>query len=1411
MIKHLDLHELIKDALETKPVAIKLPKGVIGTKVFPSDISTFSNVAKFLIAYFCCHPRRILERIQRSGEKGIEEVVTDLFAQTMQIGHRKEDSLDKLRVWRGTIGEVLATAYVIGFTKYNVPVFKLRFVPNHRSPMHGDDLLGFQFTITGEPSSMLVGEAKNWKDISGAIREANSTLLKVKESSPTLLDFIINVLYTEGRSDEAKMVQRFLDDYDFDYKREYLAFVVADEESWKDELCLSVKGKPASPLEIASLLISNKEDFHKSLTLIEGYEIRSPQIPPSKIDDIVDTQRLLDNSTFKRQHDMLASAALATDLQIEDRQAIRYDLDTKHIVQITKAAHFLSIVGVRNSSEKQEQNKNLLRHAARIFERLAIWHSEHRERDKAVDTLISAALAYSIAGYDANARVLMDIVNETKYSQVSLRAPAHKYSALLLAGRLPEVEDHIAQLIFDIKQDDTENITTEEEWAALIGDTLAKVADLLVAKSFCHLLHYLRLGNRDLVEIAVDSLHRSIEVYSLIGEYTSYRLTSLIAVYCRRLLKHSPHALLPSYIDQGEIDDSWRKYTRRLRLGKFPMIFFWESQKEALEGGLLGTESLLISMPTSAGKTRTVELAIYSALKDNPDGVCVYIVPSRALAMEVEENLASRLGPLGLAVSILYGGYDFSPLDEQLLAENRIFVLTPEKLDLVIRQSDDLKKKICLVVFDEAQDVGSPIPSTRTIRMEFILSRILDLAAKNKARVLCLSAMISNREDFAQWISGKPENVIHSEWQPTVKRYGLFQWADNYFGRILYPPIADEFPTASFYVPLLFTKKDLSDGDKGRFEIAARISIFYSRTGPTLVFTTTKKFAKQIVDRLENLFEANPLDVTPPRQEVASRCARILGENHDLVKAIKLGFCYHHADVPRSVRRILEKAIRDGELNLIVSTTTLAQGVNLPIKNVVVHTLSFPTWVSTTQFWNAAGRAGRAGYETEGHVIFCFEQDLTRIAKSDLEESESCIASAIRELIKSRLPSVEAAEEFIEQWALASTTQFRKDGLQYDSWTERKRRNAEIAKQEILAILDSQLLAWVLEESVDEIDEGIVERWVGKTLFSVQTLDIPELIVKFRSGLTKRAVAVRQQVADENKRKLYNRTGLSISSNRKVEKIAQEIQPALAELQTADRLPRDFWKTIHKYFSDIAETSDLQRISSELLADWIEGAEYGELADSYFNGDVEKTVRTLEEATFSFPWAIHSLIQHINTMPDIESVPNLVAYLPSLVNYGVPTLAAAYATNLGVTDRQLAIKIGDHYLTSHESVTFFGFREWLQEIKQSELREILEGEAPETVDELYRKIGTKKDSKRRPGAILQFKLSDMTELDEFNIEDLIVVRHREDFWLCTFDYRRIAKLGGADLTRLEKIDRKNNDLIVQKYSPIKRTVSIRVL
>ncbi len=548
MDKRLTYVNLIKGSLGKQPCTIKLPAGVTGTIISPADSTRFLDVARLLIACFCRHPRRVLEEIQRTQERGVEEVVRNLFAETLAASRCKDFSAKTVKVWRGTVGEVLAAAYVIGFTEYKIPIFKLRFAPNRRISMPGDDVLGFQFTSVGEPLALLIVEAKNWQDnIGGAVKEANATLLRVKDGSPTLLNFVVEQLDAQGRHDEAKIVQRFFDKYNYEYKTEYLAFVAADIKKWRDEHYLTVSPRPATPLEIAAFLMGGWEDFQKSLTLNEQEEPWRPTIPSLNVDDVADVQRLLDNSTFQNQHSRLASAALATSLQIEGREQIQYDLDAR---RLEMAARFVSTTAIRLLTSNPERSVNLLYYAARIFERLAVWELERGDIANATSAIVDGAIAYSIAGYDANSRVLMDTIGPLQGS-LDFLAPVEKFSALILSGRLFELEDEVAKLLLSPSQFDLTGTMTEQEWAELIGQALAHVADLLVAKSFALVLHYLRVGRGDLVDTAIDCLNRAIRTYSLVGEYKSSHISTVLTVYFSRLAENSPQTLLPQYINGG--------------------------------------------------------------------------------------------------------------------------------------------------------------------------------------------------------------------------------------------------------------------------------------------------------------------------------------------------------------------------------------------------------------------------------------------------------------------------------------------------------------------------------------------------------------------------------------------------------------------------------------------------------------------------------------------------------------------------------------------------------------------------------------------------------------------------------------------------------------------------------------------
>lgn len=1392
----------IKENLEKQGISINLPKGVVATKVFPSNLINFPNFIKFLITYFCRHPRRILERVRESEEEGINIAITNLLEDT-SLAKGLTAPQKSIKVWKGTIGEVMATAYVLGFTDYAVPIFKLRFAPNRRLAMHGDDLLGFQFTETGEPASLLVGEAKNWKDSKEALKAANATLFKIKNSSPTLLNFIIEELDAQARHQEAKMVQRFLDEYTYSYKTEYLAFVIADNDKWRDKFFLNVSSNIAIPLEVTVLLIPNK--IQESLGLTEEEKGVDLRLPIVNIDEVKDANKLVDNSDFKSQYSRLASAALASELQVEGRETIRYRLNP---AKLEKAARFLTYTGIRPSTDRQEEKRDMLYKAAKIFERLSIWDLERGDKSRAISSIMSSAITYSIAGYSANAKVLVEkAINRTQDIEIPFPLSVLKIANLFLLSKLSELEDELANILFDYPKYNLKKGRTEEDWFKTFGGALAYIGDRLVALAFASFLHYMRTGEDKLVKDTLNFLNRATNAYSFIGEHQSYHLAIILRKYFDKIADDSPQNILPTFLNE-KLDEIWKSYIRNLRLGKFPMITLWKSQKKALEGGLLGSNSLTLSMPTSSGKTRIVEFAIYKALRDNPNDLCVYIVPTRALAAEVEESLFSRLERTGIGVSVLYGGYDFSPFEEEILAENQVIVLTPEKLDLISRQNEEFKTKISLIIIDEAQGIASP--SIRGLRAEFILSRIIYLAERNNARTLCLSAVIPNSEDFAKWISGSAENKIKIDWQPTKHRYGFFQWYGR-TGQVIYPPPRDEFPTENFFIPRLFKKDELYNEDKRRTEVAARLSHYYSKVGTTLVFTTTKFLVEEIVDILIKLSEINPPEISSDSEIIAKQCESILGEDHKLVTAIKYGFCYHHGGLPRSVRRIVEKGIRNDVLSLIVSTTTLTQGVNLPIRNIIVHSLRYGREVPLTQFWNAVGRAGRAGYETEGHIIFCSFQDLKRVIDSDLEKSESFISSGIRLLIGSRLPSARTVGEFIERWALASTPQFRQDWENYGSWGSRKKKNAQAAGNEILSIMDSQLLAWALEESIEEIDDEIIKKWIGKMLFSVQTLDIPEKIKIFKSGLKNRLLAVKRSIPDESERKLFNRTGLSISGNRIVNKLARKVKTELDSLASVNQLPKVFWINIHEKMKEIPEFSDITKINVNVFVEWIAGATYKSIADNFYNGKIEKTVKDIEKIAFLLPWGLNALIQHLKSLVDEDKVPNIIKNLSSIVYHGVSSIGAVYSINLGVHDREMAIKMAEIYSSSHESISYKEFKQWLQELDYSFWEANFQDKDKDIIDDCYQRVIAKTYAEGKSKLSLEFYLKQLEPKEVIKKDNLIVVKYKNEFWVCTFDYKKVGKLTGTNVEQLQKIDRQKKDLVIEEVNMESKTLTVGII
>ncbi len=1502
----MSIYDEFKDNLERDKR--NLQQDVWGEKVVPRDPDRLLNHLKIIFPYFCRHPQDIIDELDALKEDGLKAIINELYDQTYSIPKTIRKSIttkltheekteflnyyqeneegkfelrspylpgnEQLRirgllekagyafiVWQGNIGEAIATAYVKSFTNYSVPIFKLRLPASRKVSMPGDDLLGFQFHEDGSPRALLIAEVKNYlSNPSTALANANQTLLHVKKTKPTLLQFVITALYEKKMGKRARLIKRFLPKYPHDYQKAYLAFIVTDTTLWKDAYFQKTEPEPATPLKIVSFLVPDWKNRQQQILATHAEEDLNFDFPAIEVDEVEEIQTLVENADFQRDQKILASAALSSDLKIHGRA---YQFDP---IKIESAAQFLAYSALEIFDEETEKAQEYLKQAGRIYERLAIWQIGRGKNDNALRSIFNGGFLYSIAGYNANANVLIQKLNHIRViEELYQNCPWYVFLNYLFVGNLAKLQDSLAAFFLEFAPCDGDDARLEEDqWLELIGENLSKIGNWLVAKAFVYLVAYLKTGDEQWSENVREYLVRASNQYYTIGYHEAYNITFLLKKYMQSLIANSTQKWLSAHITP--VDEEWRRYLNFLStLGKFPMLTLWRSQQKAVQQGLLEDKSLFLTMPTSAGKTRMVEIAIYKARREHPNGICVYVVPTRALAYEVENSLSKNLTRMGIGVALLYGGYDFGAFEQKIIEQNQVFVLTPEKLDLLLRNQEEFKNNIVLVIIDEAHEAAQP--GVRGLRTEFIFSRLFYIAEKNGARILALSAVIRNPVDFAKWITGEEENIIKITWRPTDRKFGQFQWGSYNNAIIRYSRNANL--SGDFFVPLQFNKKVIKDNASGNIEIAARLGLYYAETGSTLIFTSTKTNVEKIVDNIAALVQKSTSIANAETDEITDACERILGPEHKLVQTLKVGCCYHHAALPHAVKKIIEDGVRDNIIPLIVSTTTLAAGVNLPIKNVIVHSLWFggQNTLSMTKFFNIIGRAGRAGQETEGHIIFCEPKDLkTVIEKQHVETSESFITSGLRVLLNTRFPSLGNIEDFVAKWAMASTDNYRKETYipqsltinqykaivdrlpdekhrklfahayyskngkhnlsKYLSDTDRtkleqvltsinhdltsgKLKNAEKEQREILSTFDSQLLAWIMEMAVEEVSDETVDTILQKLLFHVQPLEVSDITEQFKSGMKRRAIAVKDSITETTKRTIFNRTGLGVKSNHVINDYAQKVANHIEDFDTPT-LSREFWNETYTVFSEIPEFAKSLNVNVDVLLDWIHGNSYKQIADTYYDSNIEKAVKAIERMTYSLPWGLNSLTQHLSYYIKESNIPTIFTNLSSLAFHGVPDVISVYAINMGITDREVAMFLSQSYMDNNESQDYNTFKTWLLNLDSDAWNEIFQSTdiAQHQWHEQYENVLDKFGSIADIAHLMEFVVEGELLDNGIKPEDFSIVQVGNDFWLTTLDYEKFWKLTGENIEVLAQVDRQLQAVVVDAFSEDRRSLTI---
>ena len=342
-------------------------------------------------------------------------------------------------------------------------------------------------------------------------------------------------------------------------------------------------------------------------------------------------------------------------------------------------------------------------------------------------------------------------------------------------------------------------------------------------------------------------------------------------------------------------------------------------------------------------------LAILSYLFKN-NGKIIYLSPLRALAAEkfTEFKKLEKI-TLGKKIKVGISTGDFENIEKNLEKSN-ILILTNEKMDSIIRHGVEWVEEIGLVISDEVHLIGD---ETRGPTLEMILTQLKQL--DTKPQIVGLSATITNSDEIANWLDCK---LIKNDWRPVPLSEGVSDGGEV---------TMNDGKTFEFERSLRGTPIDLGVQS-------------VMQGGQSLVFaetrTRSKSLATKAADVISKMLEKNEL------KELEKTSKKILSQNEhtEIVKTlailVKKGVAFHHAGLNQNCRETIEKEFRKGTIKLLSSTPTLAAGVNLPARRVVISSVNryngkvgrnMP--ISILEYKQLCGRAGRPQYDDFGESI----------------------------------------------------------------------------------------------------------------------------------------------------------------------------------------------------------------------------------------------------------------------------------------------------------------------------------------------------------------------------------------------------------------------------------------------------------
>jgi len=398
------------------------------------------------------------------------------------------------------------------------------------------------------------------------------------------------------------------------------------------------------------------------------------------------------------------------------------------------------------------------------------------------------------------------------------------------------------------------------------------------------------------------------------------------------------------------------------------------------KGKVLDGGNAVVFSPTSSGKTFVGEMAAVRVACQGRR--VIYLVPQKALAEEKYEEFQRRYGQHG--IKIVISTRDRKEHDQDIRhGDYRIAVVVFEKMQALMVSNPAILKNVGLIVVDELQMLGD---ATRGPGLELLLTKVR--LAKDKPQIICLSAVIGNADKLANWLDA---TFCEDTSRPVELRKGVLYQGE--FRYIEHNSGVEHVETIGRPIPRAESLAIVTD----------QVKEFAGRGEQSLIFCKSKKECTDTAQIIAGVLQAKPSHRVI---EELNALEESNGRDH-LARLLQNGVAYHNSDLDWDQRDVIERGFRSGEIKVLCSTTTLAMGMNLPVRNVFIDPNRWcnehRSWttipITQAEYENISGRAGRFGIEEQfGRAIIVatsqFEYDtfFECFVKGSLEDFEPALA-----------------------------------------------------------------------------------------------------------------------------------------------------------------------------------------------------------------------------------------------------------------------------------------------------------------------------------------------------------------------------------------------------------------------------------